>query len=277
MNGESSIVTSLRIGRPSRWTSNRSDAGARRTPPRRARRWRRTRGRTRRGSARRRCLQLLLLLVGQAVVAQRALDDVEQRLELDLAVPLGRELARVEVQVEAQDLVALGPQGGQLAQSLLGRHGRHHCGPGSRPDTPPWAARRAGAAQPTHRHAHDPRVAELVRIGGLAPDPSPEAVDDDARRWPRSGSGRPSGPARPCGAWRTCASARGRRPGGRSACRRRASGRRRSRPRKRHRLRRSSANRRSTAIDERAGTEDPDLRSLRPGHPCALVVEPHGP
>ena len=109
MNGESSITTSLEIGCGSRRTSNRSAPDAANT----------TTPRVPLASnslvevgadALEVALQLLALRVVEAVLAQRALDHVEQRLELDGAVARRRELARIEVQIEAQDLVALGPQ-----------------------------------------------------------------------------------------------------------------------------------------------------------------------
>ena len=110
MNGESSIATSLRIGRPRRWTSKRSMPDAAKTATPRAPLasnsvvyQARMRSTSLFSSARSSCVS--------GVLAKLALDRVEQRFELDRAPPRSRKLARVEVEIEAEDLVALRPQG----------------------------------------------------------------------------------------------------------------------------------------------------------------------
>src|SRR5204863_6880869 len=51
--------------------------------------------------------QLGDLLVRERVVAKPLLDRVEQRLELREALARSRELARIEIEIEAEDLVAV--------------------------------------------------------------------------------------------------------------------------------------------------------------------------
>ncbi len=59
--------------------------------------------------------QLELLVVGQRILSELAFNRVEQGLELRRALAQGRKLTGVEVQIEAEDLVTLGPQRRQLA------------------------------------------------------------------------------------------------------------------------------------------------------------------
>jgi hypothetical protein len=60
----------------------------------------------------------------ERVRAQLSLDRVEQGLELDGSLPRGGELARIEVQIDAQDLVSLRPEGRELPEPLLVGHHR---------------------------------------------------------------------------------------------------------------------------------------------------------
>src|SRR5438105_12117441 len=80
--------------------------------------------------------QLDSLVVRQGILAQLPLDPVEQRLELGRALPWGRELARVEVQIQAEDLVTLRPQRRELTQPLLVQHGRILSALGARDGVP---------------------------------------------------------------------------------------------------------------------------------------------
>jgi hypothetical protein len=69
-------------------------------------------------------LELLALNVLETVLAKAALDDVQQRLELDGAVAGRRKLTWIEIEVEAQNLVALRPQRCELAEPFFRDHGR---------------------------------------------------------------------------------------------------------------------------------------------------------
>ena len=118
-------------------------------------------------------LELFLLRVIETVLAERAFSGAEQRLELHRAIAGRRELARVEIQVEAQDLVAFRPEPRQLPEPLFDDHDQEPTPPGSG-----LKRKMCGWSGPADGNRDHARIPELIGIGRLPPDPGTEPVPD---------------------------------------------------------------------------------------------------